>query len=52
MQDTNESTAPAWIGILWFICALGTAGYLKLSFWWSVLALVIWPYLLAGALAP
>ena len=32
------------IGILWFIGWLFTIGYLNLSFWQGVLALIIWPY--------
>ncbi len=31
---------------LWFIGWLFTIGYLKLSFWKGVLALIIWPYYL------
>lgn len=33
-------------GALWFGMWLFTIGYLKLSFWWGVLAVVIWPYLM------
>lgn len=29
---------------LWFIGWLFTIGYLKLTFWKGVLALIIWPY--------
>lgn len=32
------------IGLAWFAGWLFTIGYLKLSFWQGVLALVIWPY--------
>jgi hypothetical protein len=32
------------IGLLWFAGWLFTIGYLKLSFWAGVLAIVIWPY--------
>jgi hypothetical protein len=31
-------------GLAWFGAWLFTIGYLHLSFWMSVLALVIWPY--------
>lgn len=31
---------------------LFTIGYLKLSFWQGVLAVVIWPYYIGAALAP
>jgi hypothetical protein len=33
-------------GGLWFAAWLFTIGYLHLSFWWGVLAILIWPYLL------
>jgi uncharacterized membrane protein len=32
------------LGPLWVIGWLFTIGYLKLSFWKGVLAIVIWPY--------
>ena len=34
------------IGILWVIGWLFSIGFLNLSFWWGVLAIIIWPYLL------
>ncbi|MBX4195584.1 hypothetical protein KW796_01345 [Candidatus Parcubacteria bacterium] len=34
------------LGCLWFIGWLFTIGYLKLSFWHGVLAIIIWPYYL------
>jgi hypothetical protein len=40
------------IGLLWFGAWLFTIGLLHLSFWKGVLALLIWPYYLAVALAP
>lgn len=33
-------------GVFWTIGWLFTIGYLKLSFWRGVLALIIWPYYL------
>jgi hypothetical protein len=36
---------------LWFAAWLFTVGYAKLSFWSAVLAILIWPYFLGGALA-
>jgi len=39
-------------GGLWCAMWLFTIGYLKLSFWWGVLAIVIWPYLLGVHFAP
>jgi hypothetical protein len=35
-------------GMLWFAGWLFTIGYLKLTFWKSVLGLVIWPYFLGN----
>lgn len=37
-------------GGLWFAAWLFTIGYLKLTFWQGVLALVIWPYYLGSSL--
>ncbi len=31
-------------GMLWFAAWLFTIGYLRLSFWKGVLAIVVWPY--------
>ncbi len=39
------------IGLIWFIGWLFTIGYLGLSFWQGVLAIIIWPYYLGAALA-
>lgn len=33
-----------FMGIVWFGAWLFTIGYLHLSFWRGVLAIVIWPY--------
>jgi len=38
-------------GMAWFGGWLFTIGYLKLSFWWGALAIIIWPYDLGVALA-
>ena len=38
-------------GLLWVIGWLFSIGYLKLSFWWGVLALIVWPYYLGVAIA-
>lgn len=35
---------PDVFGALWFIGWLFTIGYLQLTFWRGVLALIIWPY--------
>lgn len=34
------------LGILWIMGWIFTIGYLRLSFWKGVLALIIWPYYL------
>jgi hypothetical protein len=39
------------IGMLWFGAWLFTLGFLHLTFWKAVLALLIWPYYLGVALA-
>jgi hypothetical protein len=39
------------VGLLWLAGWLFTIGYLKLSFWAGVLALVIWPYDIGANLA-
>ena len=36
------------VGPVWFIGWLFTIGYLHLSFWKGVLALVVWPYYLGA----
>jgi len=41
----------SFAGGIWIIGWLFTIGYLKLSFWYSVLALLIWPYYLGAALS-
>jgi len=33
-----------FMGCVWFAAWLFTIGYLRLSFWRGVLAIVIWPY--------
>jgi hypothetical protein len=40
---TEHSTG---LGVLWIIGWIFTIGYLKLSFWRGVLAIIIWPYYL------
>ena len=39
------------VGALWFGAWLFTIGWLKLTFWKGLLALVVWPYYLGVALA-
>jgi hypothetical protein len=38
------------VGLLWFGAWLFTIGYLQLSFWKALLALVVWPYYIGTAL--
>jgi hypothetical protein len=40
------------VGLLWFGGWLFTLGYVHLTFWKGVLALVIWPYYLGVLFAP
>lgn len=42
--------AGALSGATWFAGWLFTIGYLGLTFWQSVLALIIWPYFIGAAL--
>jgi hypothetical protein len=39
------------IGLLWFAGWLFTIGYLDLSFWRGVFAIVVWPYYIGTAFA-
>ena len=39
------------VGLVWVAGWLFTIGYLHLSFWRGVLAIIIWPYYLGVALA-
>ncbi len=41
----------SFAGGVWMIGWLFTIGYLKLSFWYGVLAVIIWPYYLGAALS-
>lgn len=49
-QSKNVEKAST-LGPLWFIGWLFTIGYVNLSFWKAVLALIIWPYYLGVALS-
>jgi hypothetical protein len=40
------------VGLIWIAGWLFTIGYLHLSFWRGVLAIIIWPYYIGSALAP
>lgn len=38
------------VGLIWFIGWLFSIGFLSLSFWEGVLAIIIWPYYIGEAL--
>jgi hypothetical protein len=42
----------SFMGMVWFGMWLFTIGYLDLTFWQGVLAIVIWPYYLGATFAP
>jgi hypothetical protein len=46
----NSVVAGGIAGPIWFIGWLFTVGFVGLSFWKAVLALIVWPYLLGVAL--
>lgn len=39
-------------GGLWFAAWIFTIGYLQLSFWQGVLAIIIWPYYIGAHFSP
>lgn len=39
-------------GLLWFMGWLFTIGYLDLTFWRGVFALIVWPYYLGVSFQP
>ena len=52
MDRSVKITQHSSVGMLWFVGWLFTIGYLKLGFWWGVVALIVWPYFLGGHFAP
>ena len=38
-----------WTATLWFLGWLFTIGYLRLTFWKAVFAIVLWPYYIGVA---
>ncbi|HET9950516.1 MAG TPA: hypothetical protein VFS09_01850 [Candidatus Eisenbacteria bacterium] len=44
----HSSHGGTLMGPVWFIGWLFTIGYLKLTFWKGVLALIVWPYYLGA----
>lgn len=48
MMDKIKLEQHSGLGCIWFIGWLFTIGFLKLTFWKGVLALVVWPYYLGN----
>jgi hypothetical protein len=51
-RDRIHITQHLSLGGLWFAGWLFTIGYLKLSFWFGVLAIIVWPYFIGSHFAP
>lgn len=51
MSDKIKIENHTFSGGVWFIGWLFTIGYVGLSFWQGVLAIIIWPYYLGVAVA-
>jgi len=51
MMDKIKINNHCSLGIIWFIGWLFTIGFLHLSFWHGVLAIVIWPYYIGAGLS-
>ncbi len=49
MSGSSQVKVDTGFGIIWFIGWLFTIGFLQLTFWRGVFALVIWPYYLGVA---
>lgn len=50
MSDGRCGNPGALSGSIWFIGWLFTIGFVKLTFWRAVLAIIIWPYYMGVAL--
>lgn len=48
-SKSNQAACGAGTGVIWLIGWLFTIAYAELSFWTSVLGLLIWPYYLGVA---
>lgn len=51
-MENIKITQQTSLGAFWFAGWLFTIGYLKMGFWWSLLALVVWPYFIGAHFAP
>lgn len=47
----NKMKQHSSMGMLWFVGWLFSIGFIHLSFWKGVLAIVIWPYYLGVAVS-
>ena len=50
MEKVKIQNSP-FAGMVWFAGWLFTIGFLKLTFWNGVLAVIIWPYYIGSALS-
>lgn len=50
MSEKINITQQGFVGGIWVIGWLFTIGFLKLSFWQGVLAIVLWPYNIGSTL--
>lgn len=50
-QSTVITEKHGFVGSVWLVAWLFTLGFLHLSMWQGVLAIVLWPYYLGRALS-
>lgn len=50
-SERKSSHVEIFGGSFWFVGWLFTIGFVKLTFWKAVLAVVIWPYFLGASLS-
>jgi len=48
--EPRKVEVAGWAGPIWVMGWMFTLGFLHLSFWKAILALVLWPYYLGAAL--
>jgi hypothetical protein len=51
-MDTVKIEQQGFAGMLWIAAWLFTIGFLHLTFWKGVLAILVWPYYLGAHFAP
>lgn len=49
-KERRSSNVEVFGGSFWFVGWLFTIGFVNLSFWRGVLAIILWPYFLGDAL--